>query len=81
MRTVSKPHDCFVDPNRLYTRAAFLQALGLGHATLREARRRHIDLPCLEVGRQLLVKGAVGIEWAERVAAMETERKAQEATP
>ena len=60
----------FICPDRLYTRRAFLRAAGLGDNTLRDARRRGVELPMLSLGngRQHYVRGADGIRWIEELA-------------
>ncbi|MCE9555923.1 MAG: hypothetical protein K8T91_21450 [Planctomycetes bacterium] len=64
----STPADGFIDPARIYTRAAFLRAIGLGSNTAREARRKGIPLPMRTVGRQPLVLGSDGIAWLLRLS-------------
>lgn len=64
----------FVDPDRLYTRAAFLVAANLGDTTLRLARRQFgLEPATIIVGRQSYIRGVDGIEFIQRLAEAQSE--------
>jgi hypothetical protein len=59
----------YIAPDRLYSLKGFMQASGVNATRICHARRRGIDLPCLQVGRRKFVRGADAIAYIERLAA------------
>lgn len=76
MSTTRTIAEQFIAPERVYPRASFLAITGLGLSTVRKYRRAGIELKTLEIGQQVLVRGADGIRWLEQIA--EHQRRATE---
>jgi hypothetical protein len=68
MATSAKPKPSFIDPNRLYALAGFLQCSGINQTRVRALRLAGIDLPKLRVGKRVFIRGCDGIEYIERAA-------------
>jgi hypothetical protein len=60
----------FLAPERLYSLRGFQAAAGVSSTRMREARQAGIELPALEVGRRKFVRGADGIAYLEKLAAV-----------
>ncbi len=68
--TVSSP--TYIAPERLYAIRAFIAHSGISATRRREARQRGVVLPTISVGKRVFVRGADGIAYIEKLAAMET---------
>jgi hypothetical protein len=60
----------FVDPSRLYSIRGFWTASGISPTRIRQAKRHGVELPTLLVGKRKFVRGADGIAFIERLAAL-----------
>ena len=58
----------YLDANRMYALQGFYQASGISATRVREARRKGIDLPTLNVGRRKFLRGVDAIEYIERLS-------------
>lgn len=66
----AKQPPTFIAPEYLYPLKGFYAASGVTPARRSEARRQGIELPTIEVGRRKFVRGADGIAYIERLAAV-----------
>jgi hypothetical protein len=64
----AKPKPSFIDPNRLYSLAGFLQCSGFTPQRMGELRRLGIDLPRLKCGRRVFIEGSAAIEYIRRAS-------------
>ncbi|MEO1497866.1 MAG: hypothetical protein AAFV43_12020 [Planctomycetota bacterium] len=71
MATARAEETSFIDPNRLYTYVGFIKASGVAKSRIREARLRGIQLETINAGRRKFVPGRCGIEFIERLAALD----------
>lgn len=69
-KTVTTAKRSYIDPTRLYSLRGFQIDGGISATRIREARLQGVDLPTLSVGRRKFVRGADGITFIERLAAL-----------
>jgi hypothetical protein len=63
----------FIAPDRLYTLKGFQIASGVSATRIREAKRKGVVLPTLEVGRRKFVGGADAISYLYELARLTAE--------
>ena len=59
-----------IAPDHLYTRDGFVRASGIAKTRIREARLQGIEPNWLKVGKRYYIRGADGITFIEKLAAL-----------
>jgi len=59
-----------IHPGSLYPYAAFIRCSGITKSRIREARLQGVDIPTIEVGRRLFIRGSDGIAYIQQLATL-----------
>ena len=70
MASTPRQDPSYLLPDALYKLRGFWIASGISPTRIREARRRGIELPVLNVGRRKFVRGIDAVQFVEKLAAL-----------